>query len=231
MVNIMNNMLLSFFITFIAGFSTMIGTLLIFINIKDKNKIIFYSLIFSSIIMLYLSVLDLIPASFNYISKIYNNYISVVIVAIYALFGGIFVRSIDKRNKNNNDLYKIGIISMFALILHNIPEGIITFVSSSWDLSLGIMFAISIALHNIPEGIAISIPIYYGKNNKKKAIIYTLIAALSEVLGAVFGLLFFSNINYYLFAIILSFTAGVMIYLSIFELFKESKKYHKKIPN
>ncbi len=113
---------------------------------------------------------------------------------------------------------------MLALVLHNIPEGIITFLSSSKDLSIGIPLAISIALHNIPEGIAIAVPIYYSKKDRPKALKYTLIAALSEPVGAVISFLFLRNINDYLFAIILSLTAGIMIYIAIFELMKESLK-------
>lgn len=202
----------------------MIGCVLIFINIKNRKLFVYKCLVFSSSIMLYISVFDLIPASFRYINKIYSFIFSVAILAVYALFGGILVHMLENKTDNKNKLYKLGFVSMIALVLHNIPEGIITFITSSKNIELGISLSISIALHNIPEGIAISIPIYYGNNNKKKAILYTLIAALSEPFGALFSLLFLYNINNYLFGIILAFTSGIMIYLSIFELLKEGFK-------
>ena len=59
----------------------------------------------------------------------------------------------------DNQLYKLGLISVVALMLHNIPEGITTFISSSLDSKLGIVLAASIALHNIPEGISLAVPI------------------------------------------------------------------------
>ena len=150
-----------------------------------------------------------------------------MLIIIYSLFGSFLVKYIDKKSNTSNRLYKVGIISLLALILHNIPEGIITFISTTHSLSLGLPLAISIAFHNIPEGIAISVPLYYGEKNKRKAIIYTLVAALSEPLGAFIAFLFLQDINYYLFATILSLTSGIMIYLSIFELIKESIKYRK----
>lgn len=61
---------------------------------------------------------------------------------------------------------------MIAIILHNIPEGIATFVATNSDITLGISLAIAIAMHNIPEGISISVPIYYSTNNKRKPFIY-----------------------------------------------------------
>ena len=213
-INIIN----LFVITFLAGLSTMLGCILLFIKPNDYKKMISRSLLFSSIVMLYISIFDLIPVSFLYINKIYDFVLSIAIIAIYVLFGGILVYIIDNKSKNDNKLSKIGIISMIVLVIHNIPEGIITFLTSSKDISLGITFAISIALHNIPEGISIAVPIFFGENNKKKAILFTLIAALAEPFGALISCLFLSSINDYLFSIILSMTAGIMLYLSLIEI-------------
>ena len=224
----MNNITIGFIITFISGLSTMIGYFFIFFNIKNKNRYISNCLFFSSFIMLVISFFDLIPASFSYINKIYDFIPSVAIMAIYVVFGGIFIYVIDKININDNKLYKLGIVSLIALVLHNIPEGIITFLTTSKNISLGLSLSVSIALHNIPEGIIISIPIYYGNRSRKKALLYTFIAALSEPLGALISYLFLYNINNYTFSIILSFTAGVMIYLSIFELLLYGIKYKKE---
>lgn len=204
----------------------MLGTVIIFLNNKNKNKIISFSLFFSSSIMIFISLFDLIPTSFSYINKIYEFIPTIMLILIYTIFGSLIVCFLSKKN-NNENLYRIGIISMVALIMHNIPEGIVTFISSNKDIAIGLPLSISIALHNIPEGIAIAVPIYYGKKDKKKALIYTFIAALSEPLGALISFLFFRNINDYLFGIILSITSGIMLYLAIFELFKEGLKTTK----
>ena len=82
---------------------------------------------------------------------------------------------------------------MIAIILHNLPEGIATFVATSSDVKLGLSLAIAIAMHNIPEGISISVPIYYSTGSKKRAIFYTLVSALSEPLGALLAFIFLKN--------------------------------------
>lgn len=115
---------------------------------------------------------------------------------------------------------------MLAIILHNIPEGIATFISTTKDTSLGISLATSIALHNIPEGISISIPIYYATKSKKKAIIYTLISALSEPLGALLTYLFLLPfISDTLLGILFSLIAGIMLHISLTELLPEASSY------
>ena len=114
--------------------------------------------------------------------------------------------------KDVDNLYRVGIFSMLAIIVHNIPEGIITFILSSSDIRLGLFMGLSIALHNIPEGISIMVPVYYGSGSYKKAFLFTLIAGISEVVGGVvFYLLFNDYVNDLFLGSIFSFVAGIMI--------------------
>ncbi len=221
----MNNFFLSFIISLLSGLSTMLGIFPIFFKINNQNRVIRYSLIFSSLIMLYVSLFDLIPNSYMYISLNYNLIVSIMLISIYIIFGFIIVEIINDLNNSKDKLYKIGIISMIAMIIHNFPEGIITFITTTKDIKLGSSIALSIALHNIPEGIAIAIPIFYSTKSKSKAFFYTLIAALEEPIGAIIGFLFLKNINDYLFGILLSITAGIMIYLALFEQIRESREH------
>ena len=222
----MSNIALCFLVTSLAGLSTFIGSFLIFIKVKNENRVIASSLFFSSLVILYVSLFDLIPASFNYLLEVYNIFISLLIFITYFMMGFILVKVFSK--DSTNSLYKVGVMTMISLILHNIPEGIITFISLSKNVSLGFSLSLSIALHNIPEGIIIAVPIYYSTKSRGRALFYTLVASLSEPLGGFIAFLFLHNINNYLFAILLSLTSGIMIYLSVFELLKEAYFYIKK---
>lgn len=219
-----------FIITFLAGCSTLIGFLFIYIK-NDSNKILISSLAFASGVMLLISIIDLIPSSFSLIGNTYYFIPSFLITSLFIVVGIIFSMLIDKylpdnNNYNNPSLYRVGMISMLALIFHNIPEGIATFLTSNHDLNLGITLAIALALHNIPEGISVGIPIYYSTGNKKKAFLYTFISGMSEFLGAIIASIFlvkFSNDLFMgcLYAII----AGIMMHISIYELLPSSLKY------
>ena len=115
---------------------------------------------------------------------------------------------------------------LLAVTLHNIPEGIATFMASSMDKTLGISLAIAIAMHNLPEGISIAVPIYYSTNKKSKAFIYTFISAISEPFGALIAFIFLKNfVNDIFMGLLFSFIAGIMIHISFYELLPESKRY------
>ena len=136
---------------------------------------------------------------------------------------------IDKVS-NNNSLFKVGILSMIAIILHNIPEGIVTFIVSNKSIMLGVAICIAIALHNIPEGISIAVPIYYSTKNRKKAILYTLIASLSEPFGAILtGLFLINYINDMILGLLFAFIGGIMIQISVGKLLPTGNNYNKKI--
>lgn len=198
----MNRIIISFIFTFLAGLSTLLGTIFIFFK-KDKNKnILISSLAFASSVMLTVSICDLIPESISLL-KSNNQGIIVIIISFISMIVGIIISMlIDKYlpSNNNDNLYKVGIISMVAIILHNIPEGI-----------------------------SISIPIYYSTKSRKKAFLYTLISALSEPFGALLAYLFlYRIINNLIMGILLSLIAGIMTHISICELLKESLSYKNK---
>lgn len=208
----------------IAGISTLVGYLFIYIK-ADKNKVISKSLSFASGVMLTLSLVDLIPTGINYL-KMDNK--SLLYAVLFFFVGIILCLILNTKIKDNDVLYKTGILSMIGIMIHNIPEGIVTYILSTVDMKLGLIFAIAIILHNIPEGISISVPIYYSKKSKKKAFLYTMISGLSEPLGALLSMIFlYKYISNFLIAILFSLIAGLMSYISIFELMKTSYKYEK----
>lgn len=220
-----NSTLYAFILSFLAGISTIIGSLIIFIDKNKSNKIITSSLSFAAGVMITVSLTDLLPNSFSMILDTNNYFPKILLTLIFMVMGIIISMLIDKylpdSNNENKDkyLYKIGIISMIAIILHNIPEGIATFITSSNNIKLGITLSVAIALHNIPEGISISVPIYHSTNNRKKALFYSAISGLSEVGGSIIAYLFLKpiitdNIMGSLYALI----AGIMIHISVYEL-------------
>jgi len=212
----------------------MIGTILIFLKVKNINKFVCSSLAFASGVMFIISVTDLIPESLSLLST-KNNGISIAIICLLFVILGIIISTIidyylpSDNFYENGKLYKVGIISMVAIILHNIPEGIATFIAGNSDTNLAINLTIAIAMHNIPEGISIAIPIYYATKNKFKAILYTFVSSISEPFGALLAYLFLSNfVTDNFLGILFAIIAGIMMQIALCELLPTSKKYNYK---
>lgn len=209
----------------------MIGALLIFFKTKT-NKIIIGSLAFASGVMFAVSIFDLIPEAINLLH--YKSFIEIPLIVVFMVVGIVLSMTIDKylpttENSSKNGLFRVGIISMLAIIMHNIPEGIATFMATNTDISLGISLTIAIALHNIPEGISIAVPIYYSTKSRRKALFYTLISGLSEPFGALLAFLFLKPfMNDFVMGLLMAMIAGIMTHISFYELLPTSLKYKNK---
>ena len=124
---------------------------------------------------------------------------------------------------------KTSLLVFLGIFIHNIPEGVATFVATINRVELGIILAIAIALHNIPEGIAVSVPIYASTKSRKKAFLWSFLSGISEFIGAVvIGLLFFPFIDDFFLGAMLSAVAGLMVYISLDELLPVSHSLGKE---
>ena len=122
----MNNTYLAFLLTTLAGFSTLLGTILIFIKFKNKDKITANSLSFAAGVMITVSILDLVPESIKLLRFTGNSFLTIFLSFIFIVIGIIISSLIDiylpSQTYKNDNLYKVGLISMLAIIIHNIPE-------------------------------------------------------------------------------------------------------------
>lgn len=119
---------------------------------------------------------------------------------------------------------------VFAVALHNLPEGMAVGVvlsgmlTGNTAITVTAAFALSlgIAIQNFPEGAIISMPLASSGMKRKKAFSYGFISGIVEPIGAIITILITGLIQPIL-PYILSFAAGAMIYVVVEELIPESQ--------
>ncbi len=238
------NLWIALSLTLLAGLSTGIGSLMSLLSKKLNPNFLSGALGFSAGVMIYVSFIDLFPTSKNLLISTFGEKLG-YFYAVFAFFAGILltafvdfivpsaenpheVHAIDDLKKTNNNLLRMGVFSAIAIAIHNIPEGIATFMASLKNPTLGISIAIAIAIHNIPEGIAVSVPIYFATKSRKKAFWLSFLSGLAEPLGAILGYLFLRPFfNDLTFGLIFSVIAGIMVYISFDELLPMAHQYGK----
>ena len=120
-----------------------------------------------------------------------------------------------------SSMLRSGFIMLFAIGLHNVPEGLAMGAAGNYDASLGLALAIIIGLHNIPEGMAVTAPLIVGGISKTKSVIITLIAGSMTVLGAVAGVLL-GGISSIAVAVSFAAAGGAMLYVVLGEILPQS---------
>jgi ZIP family zinc transporter len=222
-------------LTFLAGVSTAIGGIIAYFINEPKIKYLSLSLGFSAGVMIYVSFMELMPASISAVGEP----ISLVGFFIGIVFIGIIDQLIpeeenphhhellkQKMIKNNKQIKRTGLFTALAIFIHNFPEGLATFAAALNETELGLIIAIAIALHNIPEGISVSIPIFYSTQDKKKAFAYSFISGIAEPLGAIFGfLILMPFLNEVLISSLLAFVSGIMVYISLDEIIPSAHRF------
>ena len=131
-----------------------------------------------------------------------------------------YFHSSDVISKKSNML-RSGMIMLFAIALHNVPEGLAMGAAGNYDASLGLTLALLIGLHNIPEGMAVSAPLIAGGLSRVKSVVITMIAGATTVVGAVIGVLI-GGISDIAVALSFSIAGGSMLYVVLGEIIPQS---------
>ena len=119
---------------------------------------------------------------------------------------------------------------VFAVTLHNIPEGMavgVTFAgalmgNTGITITGALALAIGIAIQNFPEGAIISMPLCSEGVSRTRAFFYGVLSGGVEPAGAFVTILLTSHMVPVL-PFLLSFAAGAMIYVVVEELIPESQ--------
>ena len=220
----------------LAGFSTMIGTIIIFFSKRKNEKLLSISLGLAGGVMISVSFMELLPEALHHFGEIVNEQWATVFMVCTLILGVLFASLLDKFIPHNEEedthdlkhenLYRIGVVSMFAIAIHNFPEGIATFMAGYESESLGFAIALAIAFHNIPEGLTVALPMYISTGSRKKALLSTFISSIAEPLGALLAFLVLKPfINDITLGIIFGMISGIMLYIAIEELLPSSRDY------
>lgn len=212
-------------LTFLAGFSTVIGSLIFLSSTFSQKKFIGFFLGLSAGVMTYLSFVELLPYSIKSIGFLNANIYFFAGIIIMSLIDFIIPHQYLEEKISRNEkifdtkLMSTGLMVTAGLLIHNFPEGMAVFLSSFSNIKLGFLLAVAIAIHNIPEGIAVAAPIYHATKNRRKTIKYAFVSGMAEPFGAIISYFLLrpylgKDIISYIFAVV----AGIMVYISFDEL-------------
>lgn len=228
----------SLIMTLLTGLFMMIGFVIIMFT-KNNEKIVDFSISMAFGVMIMLIILELIPESYELISKSFKMPVNFGVIIIFILLGIIVLKILDRfipdhdieeenEKEINENFLHIGIVSSIALVLHNIIEGMAIYSSMKTSFDMGILVTIGVGLHNIPMGMIVSSTFYKANQNLKKTIFFTLLIALSTFVGGLIMFVLSSYITDLLLGILLSITLGMLIYIVMFELLGEMIHNHNK---
>ena len=224
-------LILALLIPFIG---TALGSSMVFLLKKELNeKLLKLLLGFASGVMIAASIWSLLDPAIDSFDK--DDVFKWLAPSIGFLVGILFLFLMDiiipHMHLNNSEEGPHKKISkttkmLFAVTLHNIPEGLAVGVvlagaiTGNINEGAALTLAIGIAIQNFPEGAIISMPLKETGVSKLKAFILGVLSGLVEPIASIIAILLTSFIKAIL-PYTLSFAAGAMIYVVSEELIPE----------
>ena len=223
----------------IPFFGTTLGSACVYFLKKKNNDLL--SRCFSGIasgVMVAASIWSLLMPAMEQEKNILIIVLGIFLGALLLLFLDCIIPHIhpgtnDEEGKNSH--LKKTTKLVFAVTLHNIPEGMAVGIVLAQAIQTGNYFSalalsIGIAIQNFPEGAILSLPLKSNGFSKNKAF---LIGALSGIVEPIFGYItiLFSNWILQGLPLCLSFAAGAMLFVVIEELVPEmAQGKHSNLP-
>ena len=229
---------LGFIIALTASVSTFLGamTSLYFRSVNQKTLSVILG--FAGGIMLYIAFMKLMPDAISVLSQ-RLSYQETKIWSSVAFFLGItllyplgYLANFWKRSERAEYTESIrherhiAILILTTISAHSFVEGVATFLSILATPWVAVPLVMSIIMHNFPEGMTIGALFNRISDTmgRKRAIIYSLISALVEPLGAMTAYIFIMNYSTpVLNGLLRAFLAGLLVATALNELIPNSQ--------
>ena len=219
---------------------TTLGSAMVFLMKNKMNKKVEKILLgFASGVMIAASIWSLLMPPIEMAEE--QGKVAWIPAAVGFLLGIIFLLVLDsliphlhlgsEKPEGIKSKLKKTTMMVFAVTLHNIPEGMavgVTFAGALIEnagitMAGAFALAVGIAIQNFPEGAIISMPLKSEGMSKLKAFWYGTLSGIVEPIGAIITIALTSTVVPIL-PYLLSFAAGAMIYVVVEELIPESQQ-------
>lgn len=189
------------------------------------RKYSIYFVCFAAGVLISVSFLHIIPKSFemNPNAPVYLL-IGFLLLHLFNRFITAFVceRSPDSR-------YGIGLIPMIGIGFHSFIDGFVYSITFTVSIFTGVLAATGMVLHEFPEGIITYLLLLRGGFNDKTSLILAFLAAsLTTPLGMLVSYPYISQIDKPLLGSLLSLSAGALVYVGATHLLPQAEKEHRK---
>jgi len=129
------------------------------------------------------------------------------------------VRGYEGPSNMRDRLRKVWLL-VFALIIHNLPEGLAVGTSLVYNLEVGLITAIAIGIQDFPEGTVVSLPLAVIQRKSLGPVLIGVLSGLAEMAMVILGAAFFTAFAWSL-PYGLGLAGGAMLYVTVKEMIPE----------
>lgn len=185
-----------------------------------------YFMCFAAGVLISASFLHIIPKSFS-MNPNASIYLLVGFFSLH-LFNRFITAFVCQKNPEKEQ-YGIGIVPMIGIGFHSLIDGFVYSIAFTVSIFTGFVATTGMVLHEFPEGIITYLLLLRGGFKERNAMILAfLAAALTTPLGVLISYPIISKIDQPMLGSLLSLSAGALIYVGATHLLPKAEQEHKK---
>ena len=184
-----------------------------------------YFVCFAAGVLISVSFLHIIPKAFSMnINAPFYLFAGYLGLHLFNRFINAFVC-----DKTPDAHYDIGLVPMLGIGFHSFIDGFIYSITFTVSILTGVLTATGMVLHEFPEGIITYLLMVRGGFKERTSLILAfLAAALTTPLGMLVSYPFISRIDEPLLGALLAFSAGALVYVGATHLLPQAETEHKR---
>jgi len=185
-----------------------------------------YFMCFAAGVLISASFLHIIPKSFS-MNPHAGVYLLIGFLGLH--FFNRFITAFVCEKDPDKAEYGIGIVPTLGIGFHSLIDGFVYSITFTVSIFTGLLATAGMVLHEFPEGIITYLLLVRGGFTERSALILAfLAAALSTPVGMLISYPFISQIDKSLLGALLSLSAGALVYVGATHLLPKAQQEHKK---
>lgn len=185
-----------------------------------------YFMCFAAGVLISASFLHIIPKSFS-MNPHAGAYLLIGFLGLH--FFNKFITAFVCEKDPNKAEYGIGIVPTLGIGFHSFIDGFVYSITFTVSILTGFLATAGMVLHEFPEGIITYLLLVRGGFTERNAMILAfLAAALSTPVGMLVSYPFINQIDKSLLGALLSLSAGALVYVGATHLLPKAQQEHKK---
>lgn len=189
------------------------------------RKYSIYFVCFAAGVLISVSFLHIIPKAFE-MSPHAPMYLLGGFLLLH-LFNRFITAFVCERGWNPS--YGIGLVPMIGIGFHSLIDGFVYSITFTVSIFTGVLAATGMVLHEFPEGIITYLLLLRGGFSERSSLILAFLAAsISTPVGMLISFPYISHIDKPMLGTLLSLSAGALVYVGATHLLPQAEKEHRR---
>lgn len=207
--------------TFLVSLLSLLAAFSLLLKDKILNKVVNFLVDLSIGVLLAVAFLDLIPDAIDKFG--FKNIFLYVLAGFFLFFLIEKLLHWRHCHDDSCPIHTFAYINLLGESVHNFTDGLIIAASFVINYNLGIATVLAVILHEIPHEIGNFGVLIYAGFKKTKALYFNFLTGLAAVLGGLLGF-YLSSLAGITANFLLPFAAGGFIYIAASDLIPEGRK-------